>query len=115
MLGALIPTAGTTPLRSSAGGVGVRGLLTEIICAVPRTKQTTGTRAYCERKGSFPDSAVGVRVGCDVSSPPCQLPVQKVPGWRALEFPLGLWVAPKRLPGADTEAEVAGEDGTASC
>ena len=30
-------------------------------------------------------------------------------------FPLGLWVTPKRFPGADAEAEGAGEGGTAPC
>ena len=115
MLGALIPAAGTTPRRSSAGGVGARGLLTEIICAAPRVRRTTGTRESCETKGGVPDSAVGVRVGYAVPPSPCQLPVRKVPGWRALGFPLGLRVAPKRFPGADAEAEEADEGRTAPC
>ena len=91
------------------------GLLPEISCAAPRVRRTTGTRASCESKGSVLDSAVGVRVGCAIPPSPCQLPVLKVPGWGALGFALGLWVAPKRFPGAGTEAEEAGEGGTAPC
>ena len=33
------------------------------------------------------------------------LPVRSVPGWRPLEFPLGLWSAPKRFPGVGARPE----------
>jgi len=77
MLVALISTTGTTPWRPSAGGVGARGLLTEVISAAPRARRTTGTRASCETKGRVADSAVGVRVGCAVPPSRCQLPCER--------------------------------------
>ena len=83
-------------------------LLTERICAAPRERRATGTRRV-------PNSAVGGRIWCAVAPSRCQLPARKVPGRRALGFPLGLWVAPKRFPGADAEAEEAGEGGTVPC
>ena len=67
------------------------------------------------KKGSVPDSAVGVLVGCAVPPSPCQLPVRKVPGWRALGFPLGLWFALKRFLEAKTETEEVDEGGTSPC
>ena len=95
--------------------VGARGLLTERVCASPRERRATGTRASCVTKGGVPGSAVGGRAGCAVPPSCCQLAVRKVRGWRALGSPLGLWVAPKRFPRADAEAEEAGEGGTAPC
>ena len=59
-----------------------------------------------------PDSAVSGRVGCAVPPSSCHVPVRKVPGWRALGFPIGLWAAPRRIPGAEAGAEEAGEGGT---
>ena len=35
------------------------------------------------------------------------LPVGKVPGWRAFGFPPALWAAPRRMPGAE-EADGSG-------
>ena len=45
------------------------------------------TRASGKTKGGAPDIAVGGRAGCVVPPSRCQLPVRKVPGWRALGFP----------------------------
>ena len=71
-----------------------------------------GTRASYEKNGGTPDSAGGGRAGCAVPPSSCHLPVRKVPGWRAFGFPLGLWAAPRRIPGAGAGAEEAGEGGT---
>ena len=78
-------------------------------------RRATGTRASCKTKGGVPDSAVGGRAGGAVPPSRCPLPVRKVPGWRALRFPPGLWVAPERFHGAVAGAEEAGEGETPPC
>ena len=110
-LEALVPTAGTAPRRTLADGVALNGKN----FAALFHRRATGTRACCEIKGGVPDSAVGGRAGCAVPPSRCQLPVRKVPGWRALGFPPGLWVAPKRFPGVVAGVEEAGEGGTPPC
>ena len=46
-----------------------------------------GTRASCEFYVFCPSSAGGGRTGGAVPPSACQLPVRKVPGWRAFGFP----------------------------
>ena len=99
-------------VRIYTDGVGARGLVTEAICAALLDRLATATRASCETNGGAPDSAVGGRVGCAAPPPNCHLPVRKVPGWRVFGFPLGLWAAPSRIPGAAAGAEEAGEGRT---
>ena len=52
-----------------------------------------------------PDHAAGGRVGCAAPQSNHQLPVRKVPGWRAFGFPPALWAAPRRMPGAEETGE----------
>ena len=89
-----------------------RGLLTEAFIAALLDRLATGTRASCETNGGAPGSAGGGRVGCAVPPSRCHFPVRKVPGCRAFGFPLGLWAAPRRIPGAEAGAKEAGEGGT---
>ena len=115
-MAALVPFAGTAPREYATDGVGARALVTEAICATSLDRLATGTRACCETDGGPPDSAVGGRIGCAGPPSNCHLPVQKVPGWRAFGFPLGLWAARRRIAGAAAGAaagaEEAGEGGT---
>ena len=85
------------------------------IFAAPLDRRTTGTRASCETKGGVPDRAVGGRAGYPLPPPRCLFPVRKVPGWRALGFSPGLWVATQRFRGVVAGAQEAREGGKASC
>ena len=111
-LDTLVPFAGTAPLKFARDGVGARGLLPEVIGAALLDRLATGTRESCGPNGDAPDSAVGGRAGCAVPPSSCQEPVRKVPGCRTFGFPLGLWAARRRIPGAVAGAEEAGEGGT---
>ena len=79
------------------------------LCAL-LDRMTTGTRAYCEKNGRAPDSSVVGRAVCAVPPLSCHLPVWKVPGWRGIQ--LGLWAAPRRIPGAAGGSKQAGKGGT---
>ena len=48
------------------------------------------SRASCEINVFSPGNAGGGRVGGAVTPSACQVPVRKVPGWRAFEFSPGL-------------------------
>ena len=75
-------------------------------------KLAVGTRASCETNGGVPDIAAGGRVGCTTPPSNCHLPLQDVPGSRALGFLPGLWPAPRRIPGAAAGAQEVGEGRT---
>ena len=107
-----VPVAGTMPREFATDDVGARGLVTEANIAALLDGLATGIRASCETNGGAPDSAGGERAGCAVPPSSCHLPVRKVPGWRAFGFPLGLWVAARRIPRAGAEPEEAVEGGT---
>ena len=86
------------------------------ICCRATWKASNRHSSISRKKKGVPDSAVGGRGGCVVPPSRCQLPpVRKVPGWSALGFPFGLWVAPERYPGADAETEAAGEGEKSPC
>ena len=92
--------------------LGVREPETEAICAALLDILAAGARASRETNGGVPYSAAGGLVACDEPPSRYQFPVRKVPGRRVFGFPLGLWPAPKRIPGATARAEEVGEVGT---
>ena len=92
-------------VRICNNGVGVRGLLTEAICAALLGRLATGTRASCETNGGAPDRAGGGRAGCVVPPSSCHFPVRKELGWRAFGFALGLWATPRRFARVGAGAE----------
>ena len=109
----IVPWLRATALDTRVPFAGTaRGPLTEAICAALLDRLATGTRVSCKPNGGAPDSAVGGWAGCAVPPSSCHLPVRKVPGWRAFGFPLGLWVAARRIPRAGAEPEEAVEGGT---
>ena len=98
-------------VRIVTDGVGVRGVLTEAICAALLNRLATGTPASSETKRGVPNSAVDGQAGCAVPPSSYQLPVRNVPGWRAFSFSLVLWAVSMRIPRAGAGAEEAGEGG----
>ena len=92
--------------------MGARELDTEAFSAALLDRLAAGSRASRATNGGVPYRAAGGRVACDLPPSSCQFPVRKVPGSRTFGFPLGVWPASKRIPGATAGVEEAGEGET---